>query len=129
MPGPHPMALRERVVKAYNDGEGSFREIGERFDVGEASVNRWVALERRTGGLDHKQLGSRRPSCITPEAVAYMLSLLEDEPIWTTTELAEELEDVFGIKVSRQRVSIMLKRAGFTHKKGLSGHWPRSAPE
>ena len=41
-----PAELRERVVSAFNEGEGTYDEIAERFKVGRASVIRWVALER-----------------------------------------------------------------------------------
>ncbi len=51
MPKPHPKELRERVVAAYKAGEGTFKSLGERFMVGEASVNRWVSLARRTGSV------------------------------------------------------------------------------
>ena len=119
MPAAHPMALRERVVKAYKAGEGSFAELGKRFDVGEASVNRWVALERRTGSLAPKPRGgARRERAITAQALEYMVSLVDDEPMWTTTELSEELAEVFGIEVGRHTVGRALKAAGFTSKRG-----------
>lgn len=119
MPAAHPVALRERVVKAYKAGEGSFAELGKRFDVGEASVNRWVSLERRTGSVAPKAAGgARRPRAITPKALEYMVALIEDEPMWTTTELSEELAEVFGIAVGRHAVGRALRRAGFTSKRG-----------
>lgn len=46
--------LRQRVVEAYERGEGTQPQIAERFGVGEASVRRWVALKRKTGGLEPK---------------------------------------------------------------------------
>ena len=119
MPAAHPIALRERVVKAHKAGEGSFAELAKRFDVGEASVNRWVSLERRTGSVAPKPGGgARRARAITPEALQYLISLVEDEPMWTTTELSEELKEVFGIEVGRHTVGRELRRAGFTSKRG-----------
>ncbi len=41
MPEAYPLELRERVVAAYERGEGSFVTIAEKFQVGEATVNRW----------------------------------------------------------------------------------------
>ena len=119
MPAAHPMALRERVVKAYKSGEGSFAELGKRFDVGEASVNRWVSLERRTGSVAPKPRGgARRERAMTPEALEYMVLRVDDEPMWTTTELAQELAEVFGIEVSRHTIGRALRSAGFTSKRG-----------
>ena len=119
MPGAHPIALRERVVTAYKNGEGSFAELGKRFNVGEASVNRWVNLERRTGSVAPKARGGARVSrAITPEAMKYLVLLVEDDPTWTTTELAEELKEALGIEVGRHTVGRALRRAGFTSKRG-----------
>ena len=119
MPASHPIALRERVVRAYQAGEGSFAQLGERFDVGEASVNRWVSLMRRTGSVAPKPRGgARRERAITPEAQEYIRSLVQDEPTWTTTELAEELAEVFGIEVSRHTVGRTLRSMGLTSKRG-----------
>jgi len=116
------MALRERVVKAYKAGEGSFAALGKRFDVGEASVNRWVNLERRTGSLAPKPAGGgRKPRAITPDALEYLVLLVEDDPTWTTTELAEELDEAYGIKVGRHCVGRALRRAGLTSKRGFRG--------
>lgn len=118
MPAAHPVALRERVVRAYKAGDGSFAELGKRFDVGEASVNRWVNLDRRTGSVAPKTAGGGRVRSITVEAQEYLVLLVDDEPTWTTTELAEELLEVFGIEVGRHSVGRALRRAGFTSKRG-----------
>ncbi len=130
MPAAHPVALRERVVKAYKASEGTFAELAERFDVGEASVNRWVSLERRTGSVAPRPAGgSRRPWAITPEALDYMLSLIADEPMWTTTELANELAEVLDIKGSRHTVGRALRSAGLTSKRGSHAHQHPGARE
>jgi len=47
----HSIELRTRVVDAYESGTGSYPEVAERFDVGEASVKRWVLLRRRGGDV------------------------------------------------------------------------------
>lgn len=130
MPRAHPMALRERVVAAYKAGEGTYWEIAERFAVGEASVDRWVALERRTGSVAPKAAGgARRPRAISDEALKYVLSLVDDEPNWTTSELAEELLEAFGIEVSRHTVGRALVRAGYTQKRGSTGRQHLGPPE
>ena len=40
MAEPYPVELRERVVKAYEAGDGSYADVGMLFDIGEASVKR-----------------------------------------------------------------------------------------
>lgn len=129
MPSAHPVALRERVVRQYKNGEGTYREIAERLEVGDASVSRYLRLDRECeGDLSPKAPKPRSDRKITPEMDRLLVSLVEDEPEWTTTDLALELEDAFGVKVNRRTVGKALKRLGYTHKRGLSGLQPPSVP-
>ena len=52
MPAPYPTWFREKVIAAYEEGEGTFAELAERFKIGEATVNRWVSRKRRLGTLE-----------------------------------------------------------------------------
>lgn len=45
----HPVVLRQRVVQAYERGEGSFAMFAKRFRVGEASVNWWSRSNGESG--------------------------------------------------------------------------------
>lgn len=120
MPGPLAMELRERAVEAYENGEGTYQEIARRFNVGEASLNRWLRRKRETGSVAPKPMGGRRHGKLTDEAKEYMADLVRDEPQWTTSELAEEVGEAFGISVSRQVVGKALNEMGFTFKRGSS---------
>lgn len=120
MPAPHPPALRQRVVDAYENGEGTYAEIAERFKVGEASVSRWLSLVRYGADLVPKPTGGDRTPPIPAEVHDHILSLVRDEPSWTTTELSEQVAEDFGLKVSRKRVARLLHEAGFSFKRGSS---------
>jgi transposase len=129
MPSAHPIALRERVVRQYKNGEGTYAEIAERLDVGDASVSRYLRLDReRDGDLSPKKRKPRSDRKITPKMERLIISLVEDEPEWTTSEIALELEDAFDVKVNRRTVGKALRRLGYTHKKGLSDLRRPSAP-
>ena len=45
----YPEALRTRVVLVYEAGEGSYASIAMQFQLGTATVKRWVAQQRREG--------------------------------------------------------------------------------
>ena len=120
MPRPHPPELRQRVLDAYARHLDTYKEIAERFCVGEASVSRWVSQLRRTGSLAPKPAGGKRPRGLTPDAVALVLSLVRDEPNWTTAELANEVAEALGIRVSREVIGQTLRREGITFKRGSS---------
>jgi transposase len=45
----YAIELRERVIEAYQAGEGSAATIAARFKVGEATVKRWLWRQRDHG--------------------------------------------------------------------------------
>jgi transposase len=116
MPAPVSKDLRERVVAAYERGEGSFRALGERFSVGEASVDRWVARKRKTGDLTPKRPGGSQPK-LSVEQREELRAWVIEEPDALLTTLAARLTERFGVDVSITLVSRWLIRMGFTLKK------------
>lgn len=122
----YPEELRHRVVAAYKDGKGSYAGLGRLFLVGEATVNRWVAMDRKTGVLTPRRPGGGKVRKIPLAGELMVQKLVTDEPNWTTQELADELNEVFGIDVSRHSVGRLLKRLGQSFKRGFSD-LPRSA--
>jgi transposase len=124
----HPVAFRQKVVDAYENGEGSYREIGKRFAVGEASVNRWVALERKTGSVAPKQQGRRTgPTKATPKVVALILRLVDDESTITSSEIVEVISRELDVQMCRQTVCKVLSESGVSSKRGsyVRGHAER----
>ena len=61
MANAYPVELRERVVSAYERGDGSYAVVGADFNLGEATVKRWVTMYRRDGHVTPlKKRGGRR---------------------------------------------------------------------
>ena len=129
MPKPHPKELRERVVAAYKAGEGSFKVLAKRFRVGEASVNRWVSLERRTGSVEPKPTGGwHGPRKVDEAGEVLLRDLVDNNPDCTLEELSVEYKEARGVKVSTQTMSDTLKRLGYTRKRGSSGGGRHTGP-
>lgn len=121
MPAAKSLDLRERVVAAYANKEGSFAELGRRFMVGEATVNRWVTKHRKTGSLKPLPKGGSKPK-LTEEHRAALAAWVTAECDLTLEELAAKLKAEFGVGVSITTVSRWLIRMDFTLKKS-----PRSS--
>ena len=51
MPNPYDVALRERVVAAYDAGTGTALEVAHLFGLGHRTVQRWVTRWRTTGSV------------------------------------------------------------------------------
>jgi transposase len=115
---PYPQALRKRVITAYENGEGSYRELAERFGVGVASVNRWIALRRRNGNVVPLPMGGARyQPKINEEGHAFIVSTLEEVPDSSIPELVKGYAETFGISVSDETMRLTVRALGYTKKK------------
>ena len=68
----YSVELRAHVVAADQAEEGSRAEIGRRFNVGEASVNRWTSLARKRGSLEPTKRASRPSQLLTTEGLEFI---------------------------------------------------------
>jgi len=106
MAKPHPEELRARVVAAHKRGEGSFAALAKRFNVGEASVNRWVAGERKSGPLQSKPMGgARRPRVVDLEGEDMLREVVFHNPDCYLRELCDIFEESSRRPVSPQTMS------------------------
>ena len=123
----HPVALRERVVAAYEAGKGSYPELGELFGVGEASVKRWVWLKRKLGHLEPKAAGGGRRSTIALHDIEQALASCPDA---TALELTVAINRVRSkrLRVHVSSTKRALSRHGYVVKKSADGHWRVSGP-
>lgn len=116
----HPVEFRERVVEAYKAKAGSYRVVAERFGVGEASVKRWVQLERRRGDLRPARKRGGVPSAITGPDLEAMLAVVADA---TAGELAAEFYRRRRQRVHVSSIKRALRRHGYVVKKNADGRW------
>ncbi len=49
--GPYSTDLRERVIAAVDDQEGSIREVARIFRVDPSTITRWLQRRREAGTL------------------------------------------------------------------------------
>ena len=74
----YPEALRTRVVLAYEAGEGSYATIAMQFQLGTATVKRWVAQHRRDGHVRPRAKAGGTASVITSADLEALLVALGD---------------------------------------------------
>lgn len=126
LPRPYPIELRARAVSAYEEGEGSIREIADRFRIGTATLKRWLKLAA-AGSLTPKPMGGSRGVLVDAAGQDMIRTMLEAVPDLTLVELSEAYEEATRVKVSHQTMSATVARLGFTRKRGSSVHWHLSA--
>ena len=115
------MDLRQRVLDAYQRGEGTQLEIATRFEVGEASLRRWLRRERETGSpapiTEYRHGPAPKIDVVNIQALEEILTTNRDA---TNEELAELLGERTGLVVSASSISRAVAVLGWTRKKSAS---------
>ena len=107
--------LRERIVSAYEQGQGSQQALADRFHVSLSSVERLLRLKRETGSLEPKPHRSGHQPIINEDDFPLIEDLLKDDLI--QEELAQRFTEQTGRSVSQPTISRVLRRMEITRKK------------
>jgi transposase len=127
MAEPHPIELRQRLVEAYERGEGGYILLARRFSVGEATAKRWVWRFRRDGTIAPRKKGGGVRSDVAQEELEEILARRPDANAGEIT--AEYNRRRRGNR--RRHVSSIkraLYRAGYVVKKNVFVRSSNSGP-
>ena len=126
MPNPYPRELRERAVRAYEARTAPYQAIAARFEIGPATLMRWVQRQRETGTIDPLAKGGGWTS---PVVWAVLRPLLDAKPDQTTEELTRAYNRVAPEgRVHRSSIWRALRRTGYVCKKNDRGQSSKTAP-
>jgi transposase len=109
--------LRQRIVDAYKQRQGSQRQLALRFSVSRSSVERLLKRARETGSLAPKPHGGGRPPRLQEHDRQTIQQWLDEHPDLIQQELAERIRAKTGGTVSQQTISRTLSRLAITRKK------------
>ncbi|MCL2296773.1 MAG: hypothetical protein FWC35_00610 [Proteobacteria bacterium] len=106
--------LRERIIRAWEEGQYKKLEIAHRFDVSESFVKKLIVQKKQFGHVRtlHHRAG-RKPK-INADEQEQLLRLIKKEPGITLCEMKERL----NLSCSIQAVHRALQRMGVFFKKG-----------
>jgi transposase len=112
----YSLDLRERIVAAYEGGEGTQKELAELFGVSlswfESLLHRW----RETGSVLPKPHGGGRQAKVTGKSLERLKTLVKETPDATLEELRRKCRTQGSI----MSVFRALQRLGITRKKSRS---------
>jgi transposase len=116
----YSLDLREKVLTAYHQKEGSIRQLAKRFTVSPRFVGELIARFRRTGSYaPHPHRGGNPPRIDIPgRQVVY--TLVQQYPDATLDELCQRYADSCQVMPSRSSMHRTLVRLKLTRKKRLS---------
>jgi transposase len=114
--------LRQKIVQAVEQRGTSKSEAARLFGISLSSVKRYTKLAGRGESLAPRKGGGRPP--IADDATR---KLLEEDirirPAATVKERRRFLKSFAGKSLSEPTLRRLLKRMGFSRKKGLWGRW------
>jgi transposase len=110
--------LRERIVRAHEDGEGTQQELAERFGVSLRCVQMLLRRWREDGTVEPRPRGGGQVAKVSPEQEEQLRKALREQPDATLGELRERC----GIRASLTAVFRALRRMGVTRKKKTLRH-------
>ena len=117
MASPLSLDLRKRIVAAYRAKNGTYVEIAEQFQVGEASVSRLLRRAREQGDLHPDPPGGGNPARIPQEQYETLRTLVAKQPDVVIADLCDQWLRLFKVSVSASSMQRTLRRAGLTRKK------------
>jgi transposase len=115
--------LRERILAAYDEGEGTREDVARRFRVSLGMVKKLLQQRRHTGSIAPRHhLAGRKPRIVQVHQ-RQMRTLLGQKPDLTL----QELRNALGLECSLQAIHVVLGKMGLTYKKRLSAQRNRTA--
>ena len=105
--------LRERVLRAADEGKSSQQQIADLFRVSTAWIRRLLQRRRQTGSAAALPHAGGPPPKITPEHQERLVVLVTEQPDATLAELRDRL----GAAVHASTIARNLIRLGLTVKK------------
>ena len=109
--------LRQRIVNAYDNGEGSIRELADRFAVSPNTVQNYVTQRRVTGQLAPARHTGGPPRALRLADESALRALVAEQNDRTDAEYAALLAARTGCDVSARTINRAWRRLGFTRKK------------
>ena len=109
--------LRQKIVAAYENGEGTLDEIADIFSIARRSVASYLKLQRSGESLQPKPHGGGVPFSLTEKHLTVLQERVAEKNDLTLAELVAYLKKKERITVHRATVCRALQRLGLPRKK------------
>jgi transposase len=116
--------LRERILAAYDEGEGTREDVAKRFRVSLGMVKKLLQQRRHTGDINAQHHRAGRKPMLVAEHQRQFRTLLAEKPDLTLRELRE----VLSLKCSVQAIHVVLVKMGLSYKKRPFGPASKTGP-
>src|SRR6266550_6067110 len=122
---PYSQDLRQRILETVQRGEGSLRQIAQRFLVSLSFVVRLLQTYRSTSSLEPKSHGGGHPPALGPEDLERLRELIRQQPDATLQECRQRL----GASCSTMTICRALRKLGLPRKKKVPRAQEQDRPD
>lgn len=98
---PYSEDIRVRVVKSYENGEGSQRELARRYNVSLSFVQGLLKRYRQTGNIVPLKYSHRVESKVDQNSLQMILEMVEQNPQLPLSQLCERLAQERNLQISK----------------------------
>ena len=115
---PYSIEFREKIVKAYEQGDTSIRKIAAQFDVSKGFVQKLLKQKQVTGHVQPKKQGGSLKSVLHSHTTQ-LTEMVEKYPDSTLSEYCEYWLDSHNQSVSPSMMCRELKKLNLARKKKI----------
>jgi len=112
--------LRQKVIDAHNQQEGSQRQLAKRFRVSLTFIENLLKRYRTDGTVEPRAHGGGRSAKLSPEQESVLATLVEEDNDAILVELCERLEQRVGVRISRATMGRIVQKLKLTRKKNFA---------
>ena len=113
---PYSIDLREKIVKAYSQGDTSVRKVADRFGVAKRFVQKLLLMKKTQGHVEPKQQGGAMKGELDGYS-AQIAAMVEEYPDATLLEYCEYWGTTYNHWLSTSTMCRALKKQKLTLKK------------
>jgi transposase len=118
----YSLDLRQRVLKAYDEGKWTVGQVAERFKVGEWWVYKLKRQRKAGGGIGPRKGKVGQPRRLGPEQINLLTQYVDKHPDATLEHIHEKI----AVTCTMVTIHNTLRRLGYRYKKNASGQRARS---
>lgn len=119
MAAAYSIDLRKKILSAWQNKEGSQRELAKRFKVSLSFIRNFLRRYRETGEIAAHPQGGDRRSRLKGEELELLQNLVSEKTDIYLREITCELQERRNIHVSKSTVCRQLKKLQLGRKKKL----------
>ncbi len=113
----YSLDLRQRVVRAYEQGQDSIAQLAARFGVGPTFVKKMLRRKRESGDIAPRPHGGGRRASLSPRQRRLLRQKVEREQDISLAELRTYLRETAQVEAHVSTISRALAALGLPRKK------------